>query len=42
MSVFIRLIEEVYGNRKFKLELEKIDAYNRFASRRGQVELVDY
>lgn len=36
------LREEVYVNRKFKLELEKIDAYNRFTSRRGQVELVDY
>jgi len=36
------LREAVYENRKFRLELEKIDAYNRFTNRRGQVELVDY
>lgn len=36
------LREEVYDNRKFRLELEKIDAYNRFTGRRGQIELVDY
>lgn len=33
---------EVYGNRPFKLELEKIDAFNRFTSRRGNTELASY
>lgn len=33
---------EVYSNRKFRLELEKIDACNRFTSRRGQVEMMDH
>lgn len=33
---------EVYANRAFKLELEKIDAFNRFTVRRGAVELVNY
>lgn len=33
---------EIYGNRPFKLELEKIDALNRFSSRRGQVEMMSY
>ena len=36
------LREEVYGNRPFKLELEKTDAFNRFSARRGAVELVNY
>ncbi len=36
------LREEVYENRKFKLELEKIDAITRFTSRRGPSEVVDY
>ena len=36
------LREEVYGNRPFKLELEKVDAFNRFSARRGAVELVNY
>ena len=36
------LREEVYGNRPFKLELEKIDALNRFSVRRGATEVVDY
>lgn len=33
---------EVYGNKTFKLELEKIDAFNRFTTRRGTTELRDY
>lgn len=33
---------EVYGNKTFKLELEKIDAFNRFTIRRGTTELRDY
>jgi len=33
---------EVYGNRPFKLELEKVDAFNRFSTRRGAIELVNY
>ena len=32
----------VYGNRPFKLELEKIDAFNRFSARRGGTEAVNY
>ncbi|OIQ89737.1 DNA polymerase III PolC-type [mine drainage metagenome] len=32
---------QVYANRSFKLELEKMDAYNRFTSRRGASEIVD-
>ena len=36
------LRQEVYGNRPFKLEQEIIDAYNRFSSRRGIVEVVQY
>lgn len=36
------LREQVYVNRGFKLELEKIDAFNRFSSRRGASEVVDY
>ncbi|MGZ8982469.1 MAG: 3'-5' exonuclease [Methylotenera sp.] len=36
------LRSEVYANRAFKLELEKIDAFNRFTVRRGAVELVNY
>ena len=36
------LREEVYGNKAFKLELEKIDAFNRFSIRRGNIELVNY
>lgn len=33
---------EVYDNRKFKLELEKVDAFNRFSSRPGAVEVINY
>ena len=33
---------EIYGNRPFKLELEKIDAFNRFSARRGSIENVNY
>lgn len=36
------LTEDVYNNKSFKLELEKIDALNRFSHRRGQTELLDY
>ena len=36
------LREHVYSNRPFKLELEKIDAMNRFTSRRGSTEIVSY
>lgn len=36
------LREEVYTNKKFKLELVKIDALNRFTSRRGTTEIIDY
>lgn len=36
------LREEVYNNKKFRLELEKIDAFNRFTNRRGPAEQVDY
>ena len=36
------LREQVYANRPFKLELEKIDAFNRFTSRRGTTEVVSY
>jgi len=36
------LREEIYGNKAFKLELEKIDAFNRFTTRRGTTELRDY
>jgi DNA polymerase III subunit epsilon len=36
------LRHEVYNNKKFKLELEKIDAFNRFSSRIGAIELMDY
>lgn len=32
----------VYGGRKFKLELEKVDAMNRFSTRRGSVEIRDF
>jgi len=33
---------EVYDQRKFKLELEKVDAFNRFTSRPGKTEVVNY
>ena len=33
---------EVYSNRPFDLEWEKIDSYNRFSSRRGSTEIVNY
>lgn len=36
------LRHEVYDNRKFKLELENIDAFNRFSLRHGGVELVSF
>ena len=33
---------EVYANRPFKLEHEKMDAYNRFTLRRGSIETINY
>lgn len=36
------LRHEVYENRKFKLELEMVDAFNRFSSRTGPIEVVNY
>jgi len=33
---------EVYGNRSFQLEQETMDAYNRFSTRSGVAEKVDY
>jgi len=33
---------EVYSNRAFKIEQEKIDAYNRFSNRSGKSEIVNY
>jgi len=36
------LRSEVYGGRPFQLELESMDAMNRFSSRRGSSELVKY
>ena len=33
---------EVYNNRPFDLEWEKIDSYNRFSNRRGSTEIVNY
>lgn len=36
------LREQVYASRPFKLELEKTDAFNRFSSRRGVSEIVNY
>lgn len=33
---------EVYNNRAFKIEQEKMDAYNRFSARVGPVEIVSY
>lgn len=36
------LREHVYQGRPFKLELEKIDAFHRFTSRRGTTETVSY
>ena len=33
---------EVYSNRPFDLEWEKIDSYNRFSDRRGATEVVNY
>jgi len=36
------LRKEVYGNKAFKLELEKIDSFNRFTARHGATEVVDY
>ncbi|MFT7228238.1 MAG: DNA polymerase-3 subunit epsilon [Methylophilaceae bacterium] len=33
---------EVYDNRKFKLELEQIDAFNRFTLRPGEIEVKSY
>ena len=33
---------EVYNNRAFKIEQEKMDAYNRFSTRAGPVEIVSY
>jgi DNA polymerase III subunit epsilon len=36
------LRSEIYDQRKFKLELEKIDAMNRFTSRPGKTEVINY
>ena len=36
------LKSEVYNNKKFKIEREKIDAFNRFSDRFGSLELIDY
>lgn len=36
------LRENIYQGRPFKLELEKIDALNRFTSRRGPTETINY
>ena len=33
---------EVYGNRPFELEWEKLDSYTRFSNRRGSTEVVNY
>jgi hypothetical protein len=33
---------EVYGNHKFKIEQEKMDAHHRFSTRTGGVEAVSY
>jgi len=33
---------EVYNNRAFKIEQEKMDAYNRFSTRAGKTEIVNY
>jgi DNA polymerase III subunit epsilon len=33
---------EVYNNRAFKIEHEKMDAYNRFSTRAGKTEIVNY
>ena len=33
---------EVYNNRPFKIEQEKMDAYNRFSTRAGKTETVNY
>lgn len=32
----------VYNNRAFKIEQEKMDAYNRFSTRAGKTEIVNY
>ena len=36
------LKSEVYNNRAFKIEQEKMDAYNRFSTRAGKTEIVNY
>jgi DNA polymerase-3 subunit epsilon len=36
------LRDEIYFNKKFKIELEKVDSLNRFTSRRGSFELKDF
>lgn len=36
------LRESVYANKPFQLELEKVDAYNRFSIRRGESQVVKY
>lgn len=36
------LKSEIYNNRKFKLELEKVDAFNRFTLRFGETETISY
>ena len=33
---------EIYHNRAFRIEQEKMDAYNRFSTRPGQIEIVSY
>jgi DNA polymerase-3 subunit epsilon len=35
------LREHVYNKRPFKIELEKIDSYNRFSNRAGAIEIMD-
>ncbi len=36
------LRSEVYEQKKFTLELERVDAFNRFTFRRGKVEIINY
>lgn len=36
------LRESVYAGRPFQLELEKLDAYNRFSPRRGESQILKY
>lgn len=36
------LKSEVYNNKKCKIEREKIDAFNRFSDRSGNIEVIDF